>query len=166
MVKFGRGAPSLTIGQFFSVQGSHHATKHVFAGRARIASKLIPVAEEVALWGPAAGGTGVATVRPNPPGCGPSDGKRRNCGVPPGAGQPASQSATYYYHPDHLGSTSWMTDRAGRVHEHLEYFPYGDVWRDSKLDDDPGPEPRTPAYLKRTSRTSGHATTTRGLHAG
>jgi RHS repeat-associated protein len=147
VVKFGRGAPSLTIGQFFSVQGSHHATKHVFAGRARIASKLIPVAEEVALWGPAAGGTGVATVRPNPPGCGPSDGKRRNCGVPPGAGQPASQSATYYYHPDHLGSTSWMTDRAGRVHEHLEYFPYGDVWRDSKLDDDPGPEPRTPAYL-------------------
>jgi RHS repeat-associated protein len=40
-----------------------------------------------------------------------------------------------------------MTDHAGRVHEHVEYYPYGEVWRDSRLDDDPGPQARTPAYL-------------------
>jgi RHS repeat-associated protein len=40
-----------------------------------------------------------------------------------------------------------MTDHEGRVHEHVEYYPYGEVWRDSRRDDDPGPQPRTPAYL-------------------
>ncbi|HSM91827.1 MAG TPA: RHS repeat-associated core domain-containing protein [Anaeromyxobacteraceae bacterium] len=43
---------------------------------------------------------------------------------------------TYYYHPDHLGSTSWVTDQNGRVHEHVEYFPYGEVWREPKSDRD------------------------------
>ncbi|HSN11179.1 MAG TPA: hypothetical protein VLS51_03585 [Propionibacteriaceae bacterium] len=43
---------------------------------------------------------------------------------------------TYYYHPDHLGSTSWVTDQNGRVHEHVEYFPYGEaesLWRNRIL---------------------------------
>jgi RHS repeat-associated protein len=46
---------------------------------------------------------------------------------------------TYYYHPDHLGSTSWVTDQNGRVHEHVEYFPYGEVWRDPASDRDGAP---------------------------
>jgi RHS repeat-associated protein len=46
---------------------------------------------------------------------------------------------TYYYHPDHLGSTSWVTDQNARVHEHVEYFPYGGVWRDPRSDSDGGP---------------------------
>ena len=41
-----------------------------------------------------------------------------------------------------------MTDQTGRVHEHVEYFPYGDVWRDAKGDaDPPNPTARTPNYL-------------------
>ena len=34
----------------------------------------------------------------------------------------------YYYHPDHLGSSSFVTDAKGKVYEHLEYFPFGETW--------------------------------------
>jgi RHS repeat-associated protein len=34
----------------------------------------------------------------------------------------------YYYHPDHLGSASFITDEVGKVFEHMEYFPFGDLW--------------------------------------
>lgn len=34
----------------------------------------------------------------------------------------------YYYHPDHLGSSSFVTDEVGKVYEHLEYFPFGETW--------------------------------------
>jgi RHS repeat-associated protein len=36
----------------------------------------------------------------------------------------------YYYHPDHLGSTQLVTDWDGRIYEHLEYTPYGELWVD------------------------------------
>ena len=44
-----------------------------------------------------------------------------------GAG-PVIRPATFYYHPDHLGSTEWLSDETGQVHERVEYFPYGEVW--------------------------------------
>lgn len=34
----------------------------------------------------------------------------------------------YYYHPDHLGSSSFVTDHKGKLEEHLEYFPFGETW--------------------------------------
>lgn len=34
----------------------------------------------------------------------------------------------YFYHPDHLGSSSFVTDEKGKVYEHLEYFPYGETF--------------------------------------
>ena len=34
----------------------------------------------------------------------------------------------YYYHPDHLGSSSFVTDHEGKLKEHLEYFPFGETW--------------------------------------
>ena len=34
----------------------------------------------------------------------------------------------YYYHPDHIGSASTVTDKSGKFTEHCEYFPYGEVW--------------------------------------
>jgi RHS repeat-associated protein len=147
-VKFGRGTPSVTIGQFFTVQGGHHATKHVFAGTERIASKLIPVAEQVALWQSGNDPTTSSTLPCRTARAVTADDCRIGPLIPrPSQAQGALRDETYYYHPDHLGSTSWMTDHAGRVHEHVEYYPYGEVWRDSRLDDDPGPQPRTPAYL-------------------
>jgi RHS repeat-associated protein len=34
----------------------------------------------------------------------------------------------YYYHPDHLGSSAYVTDHEGKLKEHLEYFPFGETW--------------------------------------
>ncbi len=33
----------------------------------------------------------------------------------------------YYYHPDHIGSTTYVTDSAGEDYEHLEYTPDGET---------------------------------------
>jgi len=38
------------------------------------------------------------------------------------------ETEQYYYHPDHLGSSSYITDATGQVYEHLEYFPFGETW--------------------------------------
>ncbi|MBD1556275.1 hypothetical protein HC752_04935 [Vibrio sp. S9_S30] len=38
------------------------------------------------------------------------------------------EAKQYYYHGDHLGSSSYITDIDGEVHEHLEYFPFGETW--------------------------------------
>ena len=35
---------------------------------------------------------------------------------------------TYYYHGDHLGSMSWITDGNGELVEHRTYMPYGEEW--------------------------------------
>lgn len=32
----------------------------------------------------------------------------------------------YWYHPDHLGSSSWVTDSAGNPVQHLHYLPWGE----------------------------------------
>jgi RHS repeat-associated protein len=34
----------------------------------------------------------------------------------------------YFFHPDHLGSTSYVTDDKGAVYEHVQYFPFGETW--------------------------------------
>ncbi len=37
-----------------------------------------------------------------------------------------NEAPVYYYHPDHLGSTSWVTDEAGHEHQFIAYLPYGE----------------------------------------
>ena len=34
----------------------------------------------------------------------------------------------YYYHSDHLGSTSYVTDANGAISQHVEYVPFGEVF--------------------------------------
>jgi RHS repeat-associated protein len=34
----------------------------------------------------------------------------------------------FFYHPDHIGSTNYVTDVNGKLYEHLEYFPFGEGW--------------------------------------
>ena len=34
----------------------------------------------------------------------------------------------YFYHPDHLGSSSFITNTEGEVVQHIEYVPYGEVF--------------------------------------
>ena len=42
-------------------------------------------------------------------------------------------SETYWYHPDHLGSSSWITDTGGRAIQHLHYLPWGENFVDQRL---------------------------------
>ncbi len=34
----------------------------------------------------------------------------------------------FFYHPDHLGSSNYVTNTNGKIYEHLEYFPFGETW--------------------------------------
>lgn len=38
----------------------------------------------------------------------------------------------YYYHPDHLGSTSYITNLDGDVVQHIEYVPFGEVFLEER----------------------------------
>ena len=39
-----------------------------------------------------------------------------------------TENFQYYYHPDHLGSSSYITDASGEVYQHLEYFAFGETF--------------------------------------
>ncbi len=45
---------------------------------------------------------------------------------------PSTASSPYFYHSDHLGSSSLITDGSGAVTQHLEYVPFGDVFVDER----------------------------------
>ena len=45
-----------------------------------------------------------------------------------GNGPEVFEKDQYYYHPDHLGSSSYITDLDGDIFQHLEYFPFGETW--------------------------------------
>ena len=34
----------------------------------------------------------------------------------------------FYYHSDHLGSASWITDDQGNAVQYIHYMPYGELW--------------------------------------
>ena len=34
----------------------------------------------------------------------------------------------YFYHPDHLGSSSFITEVHGAAEQHLQYLPFGELW--------------------------------------
>ncbi len=38
----------------------------------------------------------------------------------------------YYYHPDHLGSASYITNLDGEVVQHIEYVPFGEVFLEER----------------------------------
>ena len=42
----------------------------------------------------------------------------------------------YFYHSDHLGSASFVTDRGGNVVQHLQYLPYGELFVSQRNSDD------------------------------
>ena len=45
-----------------------------------------------------------------------------------------NDAPVYYYHPDHLGSTSWVTNFKGNEHQFLAYLPYGEPLLDIPFD--------------------------------
>jgi len=42
------------------------------------------------------------------------------------------ESIQYFYHTDHLGTTSYITDLSGEVYQHIEYFPFGGVMEEER----------------------------------
>jgi RHS repeat-associated core domain protein len=40
----------------------------------------------------------------------------------------AYEKMQFYYHPDHLGSSSYITNLDGEVSQHIEYVPFGEVF--------------------------------------
>jgi len=44
--------------------------------------------------------------------------------------QAAPETNRYFYHPDHLGSSSFITDATGYAVQHLQYLPFGETFVD------------------------------------
>lgn len=40
----------------------------------------------------------------------------------------ANENEVYWFHPDHLGSTSYITNLLGEVSQHMEYFAFGETF--------------------------------------
>ncbi|MBN2754658.1 MAG: hypothetical protein JXR81_07305, partial [Candidatus Goldbacteria bacterium] len=45
-----------------------------------------------------------------------------------GTGNNDTFTYTYFYHTDHLGSNTYLTDNTGAIQEHVEYTPWGESW--------------------------------------
>ncbi len=46
----------------------------------------------------------------------------------------ANEKFRYFYHTDHLGSSSYITDASGEVYQHFEYFPFGETFYEARAD--------------------------------
>tara|TARA_R110000850_G_C9994955_1_gene467523 strand:- start:1125 stop:11606 length:10482 start_codon:yes stop_codon:yes gene_type:complete len=47
--------------------------------------------------------------------------------------------AAYWYHPDHLGSSSYITNLAGDITQHMEYLPFGETLVEEHLNSNNSP---------------------------
>jgi RHS repeat-associated protein len=45
---------------------------------------------------------------------------------------PVSTASSYFYHSDHLGSSSLITDGTGALVQHIEYVPFGETFIDER----------------------------------
>ena len=81
-----------------------------------------------------------------------------------------AEPGVYYYHGDHLGSSSVVTNAGGGLHERLQYFPYGETWIHEKASQNGESMPyksRQRSRIRRPGCTiSGHGITTRGFRSG
>ena len=66
----------------------------------------------------------------------------------------SEETARYFYHPDHLGSASWITDASGHPVQHMQYLPYGETLLDQ----------RTASYSERYTFTGKEKDTETGYH--
>ena len=132
VIKHGPQGETAYINQFFTMRNREVGTKHVFAGGTRLVSKLVKQPRD-------ADGDGIEDPLPgctNPPwgwtnGNGNPGGNSGNCpgaGGNGGANTEVFEKDQYYYHPDHLGSSSYVTDLDGEIFQHLKYFPFGETW--------------------------------------
>ena len=74
--------------------------------------------------GQVSSGTPWANANPSNNGNHYAYGHYKNSG---GSGTPGPDFL-YFYHPDNVGSTSYVTDASGEVYQHLEYFAFGETF--------------------------------------
>ncbi len=58
----------------------------------------------------------------------PSDPEEEGAGYGFSNGMSQQERDVFFYHPDHLGSSSFITNIEGEVVQHIEYVPYGEVF--------------------------------------
>ncbi|MBC7172442.1 MAG: hypothetical protein H5U40_08455, partial [Polyangiaceae bacterium] len=138
---FKRGAQGETayVNPYYTLRNGTTATKHFFIGASRITSKLVPgtasslpteedeLSRFLGRWWEHRSDNGWEhgrNVEMNPHYRVPSS-------MPSPMGLPES-NFVYFYHPDHLGSTSFVTDGGGEVYEHVQYMPHGELWADQR----------------------------------
>jgi len=105
VIKRGPQGETVYVNQFFVIRNGSVASKHVYAGKARLVSKLVKQ-ENTSVKG--------------------QNGKGKT-----GKGQsksPSEEKGQYFYHPDHLGSSAYVTDYKGSLYQHLEYFAFGETF--------------------------------------
>lgn len=64
-------------------------------------------------------------------GNGGNGGNNGNGGSGTSSPKPA-EKFRYFFHANHLGSASFITDEGGEVHQHVEYFPYGGTFAEER----------------------------------
>jgi RHS repeat-associated protein len=134
VLKIGAQGETLYANQFWTVRNGRIGTKHIFVGTTRVASKLSPggahlrpdPADDLSVmlgrWWEhrsASGFVHARDVEMNP--------HYRVPSTLPETGTPET-NFVYFFHPDHLGSTQYVTDADGELYEHVQYFPSGEPW--------------------------------------
>jgi RHS repeat-associated protein len=94
IIKRGPQGETVYVNQYFTIRNKQIGTKHVFAGTARMVSKL---------------------MKQDKPGANPQ-------------GNTPVEKDLFFFHPDQIGSSHYITDTQGQLFEHLEYFPFGETW--------------------------------------
>jgi RHS repeat-associated protein len=97
----------------------------VYAGETRVLSKLVKTPNTLI--------SNTTGTVPGSNGLNNGVGKKlgiikRLPGTTSGGVNPPVEKDEFFYHGDHLGSSNMITDDAGAVYQHLEYFPYGESW--------------------------------------
>jgi RHS repeat-associated protein len=138
VIKRGAQGETVYVNDKWTVRNRSVGTKHIYVGAARIASKLSPgdahvrpddqdlVSVMLGKWWEHRASNGHQNgrnVEMNPHYQVPSE--------MPDDGMPDT-NFLYFYHPDHVSSTSYVTDVDGQLYEHMQYFPSGEPWVDQR----------------------------------
>ncbi len=121
--KAGPHSETIYVNPYFSVRSGNIASKHVWLDGQRIVTKL---------GQPALGNPLVST--PLPMGKPGKAGKPGKPTPPPSPNPNPIEDKRYFFHGDHLGSTHFVTDADGELYQHLEYFPFGEIWVDERAE--------------------------------
>ncbi|GHT35579.1 hypothetical protein FACS189434_13610 [Bacteroidia bacterium] len=140
------------VSPYLVVSKGYDYTKHIYIGSQRIVSKLVDFAN----YGSDPRGTGISKAGADTDNAAvdydkkytnslaqiketyrifalPYNGTDNNdymsgTGTPPPPPAETLEKYQYFYHSDHLGSTSLITDLDGNVAQHVEYVPFGEVF--------------------------------------